>query len=65
MKLQTRNRLTYIENKLTVTKGEGWGGINWEQQINKYTTIYKINSKVLVYNISNYIQYLIINYKGK
>jgi len=37
MNLQTRNRLTYIENKLTVTKGEGGGGINWEQRINKYT----------------------------
>ena len=26
--LQDRNRLTDIENKLMVTKGERWGGIN-------------------------------------
>ena len=28
LNLQNRNRLTDIENKLMVTKREGWGGIN-------------------------------------
>ena len=41
MNLQTRNRLTDIENKLTVAKEEGGGGINWEQQINKYRLLCK------------------------
>ena len=35
----------------------------WDQQIQ--TTIYKINNKVLLYNTGNYIQYCVINYKGK
>ena len=40
--LQNRNRLIDIENKLMVTKGErrGWGGINQEFGINKYTHYY-------------------------
>ena len=33
--LQNRNRLTGIENKLMVTKGERWGWINWEYGINR------------------------------
>ena len=34
MNLQDRNRLTDIENKLLITKGQ-WGvGINWESGIN-------------------------------
>ena len=33
--LQNRNRLTDIESKLTVTKGERGGGINWEFGINR------------------------------
>ena len=38
-----RNRVTDVENKLTVTKGEaGWGGggINWEIGIDIYTLLY-------------------------
>ena len=38
--LQNRNRLTGIENKLIVTKGEEGGGINWEYGINIYTLLY-------------------------
>ena len=60
-------------------KGKGWGGINWEFEINRYNLykidkidikyikyLYKINSNNLVYNSTgNYIQYLIITYNGK
>ena len=36
-----QNRLTDIENKLMVTKGERkGGGINWEFGINIYTLLY-------------------------
>ena len=38
--LQNRNRVTNVENKLTVTKGKGGGGINWEIGIDKYTLLY-------------------------
>ena len=38
--LQNSNRPTDRENKLTVTKGEGGGGINWEFGINIYTLLY-------------------------
>ena len=35
------NRLTDLENELTVTRGEGWkGGIDWGFQIDKYTLLY-------------------------
>ena len=34
--LQNKSRLTDIENKLIVTKGERKGGINWEFGINRY-----------------------------
>ena len=39
--LQNRNRLTDIENKFMVTKGEG-GGINWVLGINRYALQYII-----------------------
>ena len=32
--LQNRNRVTYVENKLIVTRGKGGGGIHWEIGIN-------------------------------
>ena len=39
--LQNRNRLTDIENKLMVTKGETLGeGINQELGMNIYTLLY-------------------------
>ena len=39
---QNRSRVTDVENKLMVTKGEswGWGGINLEFGINIYTLLY-------------------------
>ena len=39
--LQNRNRVTDVENKLIVTKGEiGGGGINWEMGTDIYTLLY-------------------------
>ena len=38
--LQNRNRLTDIENKFMVTKGEREGGINWEFGISRYKLLY-------------------------
>ena len=37
---KNRNRVTDVENKLTVTKGEGEEGINWETGIDIYTLLY-------------------------
>ena len=36
-----RNRLTDLESKLMVTKGERGKGINWEKGINRYKLSYK------------------------
>ena len=67
MYMQNRNRLTDIENKLLVTKGEREGGRGklgvWDYHV--HTTIYKINNKDLLYSTGSYIQYLIITYNGK
>ena len=45
--LQNRNRLTDIENKLMVTKGEMLGGVHksgaWDDHT--HTTIYKIDNQ--------------------
>ena len=35
-----RNRVTYVENKLMVTRGEKGRGINWEIGIEIYTHYY-------------------------
>ena len=48
--LQNRNRVTDVEHKLMVTKGESGGGINWEIGIDIWhsrhikSTIYKIDN---------------------
>ena len=66
--LQNRNRLTDIENKFLVTKGEeGGGGIDEVYEINKHIQphIRQINNKVLLYSTEKYIQYLLITYSGK
>ena len=66
--LQNRSRLTDIENKTNYGYQRGrWGGINWEFGINRYTLLYmkQINNKNLLYSTGNYIQYLVITYKGK
>ena len=49
------------------TKGEKQEGINKELGINRYTLLYakQINSKVLLYSIEDYIQYLVRIYGGK
>ena len=39
--LRNRNRVTDVENKRTVTKGESeGGGINWETGVDIYTLLY-------------------------
>ena len=47
-----------------ITKGERGRGINWAFKINRYTLlcIKQINSKYLLYNTENYIQYLVMLY---
>ena len=55
MNLQNRNRLTRVENKLTLIKGEGEGGINLEVRISRYTLVY-IKEKLRTVYIRNYIQ---------
>ena len=39
---QNRNRVTDVENKLMVTRGEAgwWGGIHWEIGIDTYTLLH-------------------------
>ena len=66
--LWNRNRLTDIENRLVVAKGEGrWGGMDWEFGVSicKLLYIEWVNNKVLVYSTENYIQYPAINLNGK
>ena len=66
--LQDRNRLTDIEDRLVVTKGEGvWGEKEWEFGISGCKLLYTawINNKVLLYSTGNYIQYPVINHNGK
>ena len=66
--LWNRNRLTDIENRLVVAKGElGGGGMDWEFGISRSKLLYIgwINNKVLLYNTGNYIQYPVINCNGK
>ena len=64
--LWKRNRLTDIENKLAVAKREGGGGgMEWEVSGCKLLYIERINNKVLLYSTENYIQYPVINHRGK
>ena len=70
--LWNRNRLTYIENRCVVAKGAGdggGGGKYWEFGISRWKLllIYRewINNKVLPYSTGTYIQYSVINHKGK
>ena len=61
------NRHTDIENRLVVAKGGGSeGGKDWELGITRYKLEYIgwIN-KLLLYSTGNYIQYPVINRKGK
>ena len=66
--LRNRNRLTDVENRLVVAKGEGVeGGMEWEVGISRCKLLYIgwINNKVLLYSTGNYIQYSVINHNGK
>ena len=61
--LWNRNRITNIENRLVVVKGEGVrGGMEWEFGVSRCKLLYIewINNKVLLYSTGNYIQYSMI-----
>lgn len=66
--LQNRNRVTDVENKFMVTKGERVrGGINWKIGTDIYTNIKQITKKDL-FNIQysgNSTQYSLMTYMGK
>ena len=64
-----RNRLTNIEKRLEVAKGE-WsvGGEDWEFTISRYKLLHFIgwiDNKVLLYSTGNSIQSPVINHNGK
>ena len=64
-----RNRLTNIEKRLEVAKGE-WsvGGEDWDFRISRYKLLYfigRIDNKVLPYSTGNSIQSPVINHNGK
>ena len=65
--VQNRNRPTYIENKLMVTKGGTKGGINWEFGISwsKLLYIKYIAIKDLLYSTGTYTQYFVILFNGQ
>jgi len=50
-----------------VAKGDGvGGGMEWEGRVSIYKLLYiEWINKVLLYSTENYIQYHMINYKGK
>ena len=56
-----------MENRLVVAKVGGGGRMDWEFGVSrcKLLHIERINSKVLLYNTGNYIQYPGINHNGK
>ena len=58
-------RLTDIENRLVVAKGEG--GMDWSWRLADTNLLYTgwINNKALLYSTENYIQYAMINHNGK
>ena len=63
-----RKRLTDIENRLVVVKGElEWGKEGLKFGISRCTLVYVkwIKNEVLRYSTGNYIQYLVINHNGK
>ena len=61
MNLQKRNRLTDLENKLMVTRGEWGEGILRELGIDMYTLLYLkwITNKDLLYSTRNSTQYYV------
>ena len=63
--LQNRNRITDIENKFMVAKGERGADKLIEINIDTVLYIKQIINKVLLYSTWNYTQYLIISINGK
>ena len=65
--LQSRNRVTVVENNALVTRGEGGGRINWEIGIDIYTLLYikYISNKDLLYSTGNSTRYSVMTYMGK
>ena len=52
------NRLTDIESRLWLPRGQDQGGMDWELGISRYKLLYLkgINNKILLYSTGNYIQ---------
>ena len=66
--LQNRNRLSDVENRLVVAKGEGRvRGMDWEFGISRRKLLYteQLNNEVLLYGTEHCIQYPVINNNGK
>ena len=62
--MQNRNRVTAVENRLTVTRGgSNKGGANWELKIDIYKLI-QITNKDLLYSMEN-SSILVTTYMGK
>ena len=59
--------LTDVESRLVFATKEGWGGMEWEGGVSRCKCLYvgRINNKVLLQSIENYIQYPVINHNGK
>ena len=58
---------TDVENRLVFATKEVWGGMEWEGGVSRCKCLYvgRINNKVLLQSIENYIQYPVINHNGK
>ena len=65
--LQNRNRLTDIENRLVVAKGNREGsGMDWEFGVSRCKLFHLewISNEVLLHSTGNYIQSLGIDHDG-
>ena len=65
--LWNRDRLTDIDSRLVVAKGEGSGeGMEWEFRVRKCKLLY-INwiKKIILCSTGNYIQYPVICHNGR
>ena len=65
MKLSMKQKQTHRHREQTC--GCQRGGLHRKFQISRCKLLYKewINNKVLIYSIGNYIQYSVVNHKGK
>ena len=61
------NRPADIENRVVVMDQEGEGRMDWEFGISRCKLLYIewINNKVQLYSTGSYIQYPVINHKGR